>query len=43
MDVWDECNGTDYYEAYGYIGSFSNADVNDNVGTKFSGACFTAP
>ena len=42
-DVWDQCNGTDYYEVYGFRGSFSNADIVDSTGTKFSGAVFTAP
>jgi hypothetical protein len=42
-DVWDQCNGTDYYEVYGFRGSFSNADIVDSTGTRFSGAVFTAP
>ena len=43
IDIWDECNGTDYYEVMVQMGSFSGADVLDNAGTKFSGAVFTAP
>ena len=43
VDVWDTCNGVDYYEVYAMIGLFSNADIMDSEMTKFSGAVFTAP